>query len=52
LKLKPIKEKGNTPKYQVTMRNCFSIPNLRAFDNISQEGGMKGSAVMGFMDKP
>ena len=32
---KPIKEKGDMPKYQVTMRNYFSIPNQRAFDNVS-----------------
>jgi hypothetical protein len=37
--LKPIKEKGDMPKYQVTMRNYFSVPNQRAFDNLSQDGG-------------
>jgi hypothetical protein len=25
--LKPIKRKGNMPKYQVTMRNCFCVPS-------------------------
>jgi hypothetical protein len=53
-RLRPIKEKGNMPKYQATMRNYFSIPNPRAFDNVSQEGGrvIQGSAVMGFADEP
>ncbi len=48
--VKPIREKTDMPKYQVTMRNYFSIPNQRAFDNVSQDGGkdIKGSAVMGF----
>ncbi len=48
--LKPIMEKGDMPKYQVTMRNYFSVPNQRAFDNVSQDGGrvIKGLAVMGF----
>ncbi len=48
--LKPIKEKGDMPKYQVTMRNYFSIPNQRAFDNVSHEGGrvIRGLAIMGF----
>ncbi len=52
--LKLTKEKGNMPKYQVTMRNYFSIPNQRAFDNVSQEGWwvIKGLAVMGFTDDP
>ncbi len=47
---KPIKEKTDMPKYQVTMRSYFSIPNPRAFDNVSQDGGrvIKGLAVMGF----
>jgi hypothetical protein len=42
------------PKYQVTMRSYFSISNLRAFDNGSQDGGrvIKGSAVMGFLTDP
>jgi hypothetical protein len=34
-KIKPIKEKDDMPKYQVMMRNYFSIPNPRAFDNVS-----------------
>jgi hypothetical protein len=42
------------PKYQVTMRKYFSFPNLRAFDNVSQDGErvIKGSAIMGFTDNP
>ncbi len=52
--LKPIKEKGDMPKCQVTMRNYFSIPNQRAFDNVSQDGGrvIKGLAIMGFTNDP
>jgi hypothetical protein len=52
--LKRIKEKGDISRYQVTMINYFSIPNQRAFDNVSQEGGrvIKGLAVMGFTDDP
>jgi hypothetical protein len=52
--LKPIKEKGDMTKYQVMMRNYFSIPNQRAFDNMSQGGGrmIKGLAVMGFTNDP
>jgi hypothetical protein len=52
--LRPIKEKGDMPKYQVTMRNYFSIPNSRAFDNVSQDGGrvIKGSAIMSFTEDP
>ncbi len=51
---KPIKKKTDMPKYQVTMRSYFSIPNPRAFDNVSQDGGrvIKGSAVMGFSTDP
>ncbi len=51
---KPIKEKTDMPKYQVTMRSYFSIPDPRAFDNMSQDGGrvIKGSAVMGFLTDP
>jgi hypothetical protein len=51
---KPIKEKMDMPKYQVTMRSYFSIPNPRAFNNVSQDGGrvIKGSAVMGFSTDP
>jgi hypothetical protein len=29
---KPIKEKSDMPKYQVTIRSYFSIPNPRAFE--------------------
>jgi hypothetical protein len=36
---KPIKEKGNMPKYQVTLQNYFCISNTRAFDNINANGG-------------
>jgi hypothetical protein len=52
--VKPIREKTDMPKYQVTMRNYFSIPNQREFDNVSQDGGrvIKGSAVMGFSTDP
>jgi hypothetical protein len=51
---KPIEEKTDMPKYQVTMRSYFGIPNPRAFDNVSQDGGrvIKGSAVMGFSTDP
>jgi hypothetical protein len=37
--VKLIKEKTDMPKYQVTMRSYFNIPNPRPFDNVSQEGG-------------
>jgi hypothetical protein len=52
--LKPTKEKGDMPKNQVTMRNYFSVPNQRAFDNMSQNGGrvMKELAVMEFTNDP
>jgi hypothetical protein len=52
--LKPIKEKGDMPKYQVTMRNYFNILNLRAFDNVSQDRGrvIKGLVIMGFTGDP
>jgi hypothetical protein len=51
---KPIREKADMPKYQVMLRSYFSIPNPRAFDNVSQDGGrvIKGSAVMGFSTDP
>ncbi len=51
---KPIREKADMPKYQVTLRSYFSIPNPRAFNNVSQDGGrvIKGSAVMGFSTDP
>jgi hypothetical protein len=52
--LKPIKEKGEFPKFQVTSQNYICVPNPRAFDNINADGGrtIKGSAVMGFTDNP
>jgi hypothetical protein len=52
--LKPIKEKGDFPKFQVTSRSYFCVPSPWAFDNINAEAGqtMKGSAVMGFTDNP
>ncbi len=51
---RPIKEKTDMPKYQVTMRSYFSIPNPRAFNKVSQDGGrvIKGLAVMGFLTDP
>jgi hypothetical protein len=51
---KPIKGKLDMPKYQVTMQNYFCLPNPRAFDNVSTDGGrvIKGSAIMGFSDNP
>jgi hypothetical protein len=36
---KPIKEKGNMPKYQVRLQNYFCIPSTRAFNNINPGGG-------------
>ncbi len=50
----PIKTKEDLPRYQVTMRNYFSIPNPMAFLNVTQDGGrvIKGSAVMGFSLDP
>jgi hypothetical protein len=50
----PIKGKLDMPKYQVTMKNYFCIPNLRAFDNVNANGGrvIKGSAIMGFTNNP
>ncbi len=46
--LKPIKEKGDFPKFQVTSRSYFCVPNARAFDNINADAGctIKGSAVL------
>jgi hypothetical protein len=42
------------PKYQVTMRNFFCIPNPRAFNNVNADGGrvIKGSEIMGFTENP
>jgi hypothetical protein len=53
-RLNPIKTKADLPKYQVTMKNYFNIPNPMAFLNLTQEGGrvIKGSAVMGFLLDP
>jgi hypothetical protein len=53
-RLNPIKTKADLPKYQVTMKNYFNIPNSMAFLNVTQEGGrvIKGSAVMGFSLDP
>jgi hypothetical protein len=52
--LGPIKSKADIPKYQVIIKNYFSIPNPMAFANVSQDGGrfLKGSAVMGFSINP
>ncbi len=52
--LNPIKSKTDLPKYQVIMKNYFSIPNPMAFSNVAQDGGrvIKGSAVMGFLIYP
>jgi hypothetical protein len=36
---RPIKEKTDMLKYQVTMRSYFSIQNPKAFNNVSQDGG-------------
>jgi hypothetical protein len=51
--LKPIKEKGEFPKFQVTSQN-FCVPNSRAFDNINADGGctINGPAIMGFTGNP
>ncbi len=35
LRLNPIKSKTDLPKYQVIMKNYFSIPNLMAFSNVT-----------------
>jgi hypothetical protein len=52
--LKTIKGKFDMPKYQVTMRNFFYIPNPRAFDYVNADGGrvIKRSAIMGFTENP
>jgi hypothetical protein len=36
---KPIREKADMPKYQITLRSYFSIPNPWTFDKMSQDGG-------------
>jgi hypothetical protein len=52
--LKPIKEKGEFPKFQVTSRNYFCVPNSRAFNNINADVGrmIKGSTIMRFTGNP
>ena len=52
--LGPIKSKLDLPKYQLTMRNYFNIPNQMAFSNVNQDNGrvIKGSAIMGFSTNP
>ncbi len=44
-RLGPIKTKSDLPKYQLTMRNYFNIPNQMAFTNVNQDNGrvIKGS---------
>ncbi len=53
-RLHPIKTKVDLPKYQVTTKNSFNIPNPMAFLNVIQEGGrvIKGSVVMSFSLDP
>ena len=53
-RLGPIKTKSDLPKYQLTMRNYFNIPNQMAFTNVNQDNGrvIKGSAIMGFSLDP
>jgi hypothetical protein len=52
--LGPIKTKAALPRYQVIMKNYFSIPNPMAFLDVTQKGSrvIKGSAVMGFLLTP
>jgi hypothetical protein len=52
--LESIKSKADIPWYQVVMKDYFSIPNLMAFSNVTQDGGrvIKGSAIMGFSLDP
>ncbi len=52
--LGPIKSKSDLPKYQLTLRNYFNIPNQMAFSNVNQDNGrvIKGSAIMGFSIDP
>jgi len=52
--LGPIKSRSDLPKYQLTMRNYFNIPNQMAFLNVNQDNGrvIKGSAIMGFSTNP
>ena len=53
-RLGPIKSKSDRPKYQLTLRNYFNIPNQMAFSNVNQDNGrvIKGSAIMGFSLDP
>jgi len=53
-RLGPIKTKSDLPKYQLTMRNYFNIPNQMAFSNVNKDNGgvIKGSAIMGFSLDP
>jgi hypothetical protein len=52
--LAPIKEKVDSPKFQVVLQNYFSIPNKLPFSKFSQDGGrtIKGSVLMGFSKDP
>jgi len=49
-----IKSKLDLPKYQLTLRNYFNIPNQMDFSNVNQDNGrvIKGSALMGFSLDP
>jgi len=53
-RLGPIKSKLDLPKYQLTLRNYFNIPNQMAFSNVNQDNGsvIKGSALVGFSLDP
>jgi len=53
-RLGPIKSKSDLPKYQLTLRNYFNIPNQMAFSNVNQDNGrvIKGSTLMGFSLDP
>ena len=53
-RLGPIKSKSDLPKYQLTLRNYFNIPNQMAFSYVNQDNGrvIKGSAIMGFSLDP
>ncbi len=53
-RLGPIKSKSDLPKYQLTSRNYFNIPNPMAFSNVNQDNGrvIKCSAIMGFSIDP
>ena len=50
----PIKSKSDLPKYQLTLKNYFNIPNQMAILNVNQDNGrvIKGSAIMGFSIDP